>query len=217
MTDLSSTRLYLVATHRLAAGLLHELVPELADAGVDLIQLREKEMEAGEVVRVGEPIAAACKEAGVPFIVNDRADIALALDGDGVHVGQDDLPPGVARRLVGDRIVGWSTHAPGEVDAAAAQDIDYFAVGPVTETPTKPGRPAAGIQLIRYAAREAMKPWFAIGGIDEKLLPSVIEAGAARIVVVRAITEAADPVASAARLRGVLDRSTRLSPEAGFR
>jgi thiamine-phosphate pyrophosphorylase len=199
--DLSSTRLYLVATHRLAAGLLHELVPELADAGVDLIQLREKEMEAGEVVRVGEPIAAACKEAGVPFIVNDRADIALALDADGVHVGQDDLPTDVTRRLVGERIVGWSTHAPAEVDAAATQDVDYFAVGPVTETPTKPGRPAAGIDLLRHADRVATKPWFAIGGIDEELLPSVMDAGATRIVVVRAITEATDPAAAAARLK----------------
>lgn len=205
MTDLDSTRLYLVATHRLAAGLLHELVPELVDAGVDLIQLREKEMEAGEVVRVGGPIAAACKEAGVPFIVNDRADVALALDADGVHVGQDDLPVQAARRSMGGRIVGWSTHTPGEVDAAASQDIDYFAVGPVTETPTKPGRPAAGIELIRYAARVATKPWFAIGGIDEELLPAVMEAGATRIVVVRAITEASDPLAAAARLKERLD------------
>lgn len=205
MTDLASASLYLVTTHRLAAGLLHELVPEIADAGVDVIQLREKEMEAGEVVRVGKPIAAACRAAGVPFIVNDRADVALTLDADGVHVGQDDLSAGAARQLMGDRIVGWSTHAPGEVDAAANQDIDYFAVGPVTETPTKPGRPAAGIELIRYAARVATKPWFAIGGIDLGLLPSVMEAGATRIVVVRAITEASDPIASVARLRGVLD------------
>ena len=205
MIDLSSARLYLVATHRLAAGLLHELVPELADAGVDLIQLREKEMEAGEIIRVGEPIAVACKAADVPFIVNDRADVALALGADGVHVGQNDLPAEAARALVADRIVGWSTHAPGEVDAAATQDIDYFAVGPVTETPTKPGRPAAGIELIRYAARVATKPWFAIGGIDEDLLPSVLEAGATRIVVVRAITEASAPAEAASRLRGALD------------
>lgn len=205
MIDLASARLYLVATHRLAAGPLHELVPALVDAGVDVVQLREKEMEAGDVVRVGEPIAAACKAADVPFIVNDRADVALALEADGVHVGQDDLPVAVARRLMGERIVGWSTHAPGEVDAAAGQDIDYFAVGPVTETPTKPGRPAAGLDLIRHAAAVATKPWFAIGGIDVDLLPSVLEAGATRIVVVRAITEAADPAASAAELRKQLD------------
>lgn len=205
MIDLTTASLYLVATHRLRAGLLHGLIPDLVEAGVDLIQLREKEMEAGEVVRVGEPIAAACKEAGVPFIVNDRADVALALDADGVHVGQDDLPAEAARALVGERIVGWSTHAPGEVDAAATQDIDYFAVGPVAETPTKPGRPAAGIELIRYAARVATKPWFAIGGIDLDLLPEVLDAGASRIVVVRAITEAEDPASAAARLKELLN------------
>ena len=206
MTDLSTANLYLVATHRLNAGLLHELVPELASAGVDLIQLREKKMEAGDVIRVGEPIAAACREAGVPFIVNDRADVALALDADGVHVGQQDLPVSVTRDLVGRRIVGWSTHAPGEVDAAADQDVDYFAVGPVTETPTKPGRPAAGIELIRHAAKVATKPWFAIGGIGKELLPDVLDAGATRIVVVRAITEAPDPVSAAKELKALLGK-----------
>lgn len=205
MTDLSSARLYLVATHQLAAGLLHELVPELVGAGVDLIQLREKEMEAGDVIRVGEPIAAACRDASVPFIINDRADVAIALGADGVHVGQDDLPVPVARSLMGKRIVGWSTHAPAEVDSASDQDIDYFAVGPVTETPTKPGRPAAGLDLIRHAASVATKPWFAIGGIDLDLLTEVMGAGATRIVVVRAITEAPDPIAAAAELRTALD------------
>jgi thiamine-phosphate pyrophosphorylase len=206
VTDLSSARLYLVATHQTRAGLLHELVPDLVGAGVDLIQLREKEMEAGEVIRVGKPIAAACRDAGVPFIVNDRADIAIALNADGVHVGQDDLPVPVARSLMGERIVGWSTHAPSEVDAAADKVVDYFAVGPVTETPTKPGRPAAGLDLIRHAAGVATKPWFAIGGLDLDLLPDVMEAGATRIVVVRAITEAPDPIAAATELRKVLDR-----------
>lgn len=204
MTDLASARLYLVATHRLAAGLLSDLVPELVDAGVDLIQLREKEMEAADVIRVGAPIATACKEAGIPFIVNDRADVALALDAHGVHVGQNDLPVAAARDVVGRRIVGWSTHARGEVDAAAHEDVDYFAVGPVAETPTKPGRPAAGLGLIRYAAEVATRPWFAIGGIDEDLLLSVMEAGATRIVVVRAIVEASDPASAARRLREML-------------
>jgi thiamine-phosphate pyrophosphorylase len=204
VTDLSSARLYLVATHRLAAGLLHELVPDLVGAGVDLIQLREKDMEAGDVIRVGEPIAAACRDAGVPFIVNDRADVAIALEADGVHVGQNDLPVSVARTLMVERIVGWSTHAPAEVDAATGQDIDYFAVGPVTETPTKPGRPPAGLELIRHAATVATKPWFAIGGIDQELLPSVVEAGATKIVVVRAITESPDPIAAAEGLRALL-------------
>lgn len=204
MSGLSDARLYLVAPHRLTAGLLHELVPELAAAGVDLIQLREKEMEAGDVIRVGGPIAAACKSAGVPFFVNDRADVAVALDADGVHVGQNDLPVDVTRKIVGAKIVGWSTHAPHEVDAAAEQDIDYFAVGPVAETPTKPGRPAAGLELIRHAAKVATKPWFAIGGIDQELLPRVVEAGATRVVVVRAITEASNPAAAARELKEML-------------
>lgn len=204
MTENSEARLYLVAPHRLSAGLLHELVPDLVAAGVDLIQLREKEMEAGDVIRVGAPIAAACRAAGIPFIVNDRADVAVALEADGVHVGQNDLPVDVTRRIVGRRIVGWSTHANAEVDAAADQDIDYFAVGPVAETPTKPGRPAAGLDLIRYAAEVATKPWFAIGGIDLEMLPSVLEAGATRVVVVRAITEAGDPAAAARGLRELM-------------
>ncbi len=204
MREVSSATLYLVAPHRLRAGLLHEVIPHLVAAGVDLIQLREKEMEAGDVIRVGEPIADACRDAGVPFIVNDRADVAVALDADGVHVGQNDLPAAVARKLVGDRIVGWSTHARDEVDAADAQDVDYFAVGPVVETPTKPGRPAVGLELVRYAAEVATKPWFAIGGIDHALLSSVIDAGATRVIVVRAITEAPDPAAAARRLKELL-------------
>ena len=200
----SSAKLYLVARHRLQAGLLHEFVPALAEAGVDIIQLREKDMAPADLVRFGDPIAAACRKARVPFVVNDHPDAAITLEADGVHVGQDDMPVPVVRRIVGARAVGWSTHTQSEVDAAAEEDVDYFAVGPVTETPTKPGRPAAGLDLIRHAAKVATKPWFAIGGIDKELLPSVLEAGATRIVVVRAITEADDPAAAAAELKEML-------------
>jgi thiamine-phosphate pyrophosphorylase len=203
--DVGARRLYLVAPARLRAGALADLVGELVDAGVDLVQLREKDMEAGELLRAGEPVAAACRAARVPFIVNDRPDVALALGADGVHVGQNDLPVSIARRVLGERIVGLSTHAPAEVDAAPAQAPAYIAVGPVHETPTKPGRPAAGLDLVRYAAVHAVPPWFAIGGIDETTLPSVLEAGARRIVVVRAITHAPSPPEAAARLRAVLD------------
>ena len=170
-----------------------------------MIQLREKDMTPADIVRFGDPIAAACRKARVPFIVNDYPDAAIAMEADGVHVGQDDMPVPVVRRIVGARAVGWSTHDPDQVEAAADEDVDYFAVGPVTETPTKPGRPAAGLDLIRHAARVATKPWFAIGGIDKELLPSVLEAGATRIVVVRAITEADDPAAAASELRAMLD------------
>ena len=201
--SLSDALLYLVAPARLAAGSLVALIPELASAGVDLVQLREKEMEAGDVLRVGEPLLQACRDAAIPFIVNDRPDVALALGADGVHVGQNDLPPRATRDIVGDRIVGLSTHAPGEIDASRALGdvLDYVAVGPVNETPTKPGRPGTGIELVEHAARVLQLPWFVTGGMSEETLDPVMAAGARRIVVVRAITESADPPAAAARLK----------------
>jgi thiamine-phosphate pyrophosphorylase len=205
---LEDARLYLVAPARLDAGPLAELVPDLAAAGVDVVQLREKELEAGDLLRLGEPVARACREAGVPFVVNDRPDVALALEADGVHVGQNDLPVAACRRIVGDAIVGLSTHAKTEIDAAlgASPRSDYITVGPVYETPTKPSRPSVGLSLVRYAARRAATiPWFAIGGINLSTLPDVIGAGARRIVVVRAITESEEPPAAAARLRSLLD------------
>ncbi len=203
--SLDSARLYLVAPARLTAGRLADLVGDLAGAGVDLLQLREKDLEAGAVLRAGEPVAAACREAGVPFIVNDRPDIALALGADGVHLGQNDLPVEVARRVCPTAFVGLSTHRPEEIDAVGEADVDYFAVGPVEATPTKPGRPGAGLDLVRYASGTTGPPWFAIGGIDAGNLDRVLEAGARRIVVVRAVTESSDPPAAAARLRSTLD------------
>jgi thiamine-phosphate pyrophosphorylase len=201
---MEDARLYLVARARLAAGDLADLVPELTAAGVDLIQLREKEAEAGDVLRLAGPVLEACQEAEIPFIINDRPDIAVALKADGVHVGQNDLPIEFTRRLVGEGIVGLSTHAPGEVDRALARSdlLDYFVVGPCFSTPTKPGRPAAGLELVRYAAEQHTElPWFAIGGINESNLDEVISAGATRAVVVRAITEASDPVSAAEVLK----------------
>jgi thiamine-phosphate pyrophosphorylase len=200
-------RLYLVAPARTPAGALADMVPELAAAGVDIIQLREKEMEARDVLRLGGALLAACRDAGIPFIVNDRPDVALALGADGVHVGQNDLPIEAVRGILPAQLVGLSTHSPEEVAAAAAtKGIDYFAVGPVFATPTKPGRAAAGLELVRYAAALGTeRPWFAIGGINESNLGSVMDAGARRIVVVRAIIEAPDPPQAAARLRARLD------------
>lgn len=202
---LEAARLYLVSPARIAAGDLADAVPELAGAGVDLIQLREKDMEAGDLIRVGEPIRDACRAAGIPFLVNDRPDVALALEADGVHLGRNDLSAVVARRILGARIVGLSTHATDEIEDAIDERPDYIAVGPVYETPTKPGRAGVGVDLVTYAARHATVPWFAIGGIHEETLPDVMAAGARRAVVVRAITEATDPAGAAARLRKVLD------------
>lgn len=201
-------RLYLVAPARLRAGLLADCVGDLAQAGVDIVQLREKEMEAAEVLRVGEPVRDACRAVGVPFIVNDRPDLALALQADGVHLGQDDLPATIARRILGDRaIVGRSTHTPAEIDAEVASGtrLDYIAVGPVTETPTKPGRPGTGLDLVTYAGERVDLPWFVTGGMSPRTLPAAMDAGARRIVVVRALVEAEDPVAMAEDLRGLLD------------
>lgn len=204
---LDEARLYLVAPARLAAGELADLIPELVEAGVDLVQLREKGLEVGDVLRVGEPVAAACRAADVPLVINDRADAAVALEADGVHLGQDDGPVWLARRVLGGGIVGLSTHSNAQIDAALASDerIDYIAVGPVHPTPTKPGRPPAGLDPVRHAAASTDIPWFAIGGIDRGNVGEVLEAGARRIVVVRAITESVDPPASAAELREVLD------------
>ena len=203
----ADARLYLVAPATLRAGPLADLVADLGAAGVDLIQLREKDMEAGDLLRVGRPVADASRDAGVSFVVNDRPDVALALDA-GVHLGQNDVPVAVARRILGGAIIGVSTHSRDEIDdaLAATEPIDYIAVGPVYETPTKPGRPAVGLELVQYAAHHAMLPWFAIGGIDSTNLAGVIDAGARRIVVVRAITEAPEPAAAAAGLRAQLDR-----------
>ena len=204
----SFPRLYLVSPARIRTGLLVEIIPELVAAGVDIVQLREKEAEAGDVLRAAAPLLTACRESGVPLIINDRPDVALALGADGVHLGQNDVGAGIARRILGpDAIVGRSTHAPLEVDAelASPDALDYIAVGPVHATPTKPGRPGTGLDLVRYAAGRAEIPWFVTGGMDERTLPETLDAGARRIVVVRAICEAADPPGVTARLRKLLD------------
>jgi thiamine-phosphate pyrophosphorylase len=202
---LARSRLYLVADARRDRGDLAGFLDAVLGGGVDVVQIREKEAEAGEVIRWGREFQEAAKAHDALFIVNDRPDVALALDADGVHLGQDDLPVDVARRILGpDAIIGLSTHSRDQFDAAPA-DADYLCAGPVWETPTKPGRPAAGLDLIRHAAGSGEdRPWFAIGGIDEDNLGEVVAAGALRIVVVRAITESADPKAAVGALRSKL-------------
>ncbi len=150
----------------------------------------------------------ACHAAGALFIVNDRSDLAAAAGADGVHVGQDDISVARARAELGpDRLVGLSTHSPAQIDAAATAGVDYIGVGPVHPTPTKPGRPAVGLELVRYASAHATIPFFAIGGIDHALIGAVIGAGASRVAVVRAITEASDPATAARGLRSELSGS----------
>ena len=209
--SLDSARLYLVARADLPAGRLADLVPELAGAGVDVLQLREKEMDAGPLLHEAQGLAVASRSVGVPLFVNDRPDVAVAAGASGVHVGQDDLPVSAARRAAPGLLVGWSTHSERQIDAAVSGERpDYIAVGPLYETPTKPGRPATGLDLVRYAAANVPDdlPWFAIGGIDHDNLPAVLDAGARRIVVVRAIAGAPDPAEAAARLRDALDSVT---------
>jgi thiamine-phosphate pyrophosphorylase len=201
---LADARLYLVCDARPRAFLDAAL-----RGGVDVIQLRDKTLAGdAEIVAAAREFRAAADAAGALFVLNDRPDLVAACDADGVHVGQDDATPAQARAAVGrERIVGRSTHAPEQLAAADADpDVDYLAVGPVHATPTKPGRPAAGIAYVEHAVRIApATPWFAIGGIDAATLPAVVAAGARRIVVVRAITEAPDPEAAARALREGLE------------
>lgn len=201
---LEAARLYVVTDARHGRGDLEAFLDAILGAGVDLVQLREKEAEAGDVLRWAEIFRAAADRHGALFLINDRPDVAIAAGADGVHVGQNDLPVDVARRIVGDGlIVGLSTHAAGEWDAAP-EGADYLTAGPVWETPTKPGRPAAGLDHVRYAAAHPDRPWFAIGGITSENLPQVVEAGATRIVVVRAVTEADDPASAVKSLLALL-------------
>lgn len=194
---LAAARLYL------CTGLRPDL-PDFLDAvlanGVDVVQLREKGIEARAEIAAAEVFADACRRHGALFSINDRADVAHAVRPDILHLGQDDLPVAAARAILGEEmLIGRSTHSPTEVAAAAVEPgVDYFCAGPTWATPTKPGRPAPGLGLTAYAAAEAgERPWFAIGGIDLDNLGLVLAAGARRVVVVRAITEAADPGAAA--------------------
>jgi thiamine-phosphate pyrophosphorylase len=192
----ANARLYLVTGAR----------PDLADfleasvrGGVDLVQIREKQLSDRELLRVLEEARVVTHRLGVPLVVNDRADLAVLVGADAVHVGQEDLPVSEARRF--GVAVGLSTHAPKEIDAAWA---DYIGVGPIYATPTKEGRPAVGLELVRHASERARVPWFAIGGIDATNVQDVVAAGAMRIAVVRAIGDAADPEQAARELRRAL-------------
>ncbi|MEU8823787.1 thiamine phosphate synthase [Streptomyces sp. NPDC048636] len=200
---LADARLYLCTDARKRQGDLPEFLDAVLSSGVDIVQLRDKGMEAAEELDHLAVFAEACRRHGALLAVNDRADVAHAIGSGVLHLGQGDLPVPAARAILGqDVLIGRSTHAEAEVAAAVAQPgVDYFCTGPCWPTPTKPGRPAPGLSLVRHtAALRPTRPWFAIGGIDASNLDEVLEAGARRIVVVRAITAAADPAEAAAGL-----------------
>jgi thiamine-phosphate pyrophosphorylase len=203
---LRDARLYFVADRD---GMQHALDAALA-GGADLFQLRDKAASDDELLAAAETAREKCRAADALFLINDRPDLAVACDADGVHVGQDDTPVGRAREIVGDdTIVGLSTHSVKQAQAGCRSGADYIAVGPVHATPTKEGRPAIGVEPIKYAAAHVSVPWFAIGGIDTKTVGDVVRAGARRIVVVRALTDADDPEAVARALRTTLNGARR--------
>ncbi len=200
---LADARVYLCTDARRDRQELTELVDAAYAGGVDCVQLRDKRLEALQEIALCEVLAEAAERHGALWSVNDRADVAAVVRPDVLHLGQDDLPVPAARLLLGDDVlIGRSTHDEAQVQAAATEaGVDYFCVGPTWPTPTKPGRPAPGPDLLRFtAALGTGRPWFAIGGIDLGNLDVVLDAGARRVVVVRAITEAADPHAAAAEL-----------------
>jgi thiamine-phosphate pyrophosphorylase len=199
---LQAARLYLVC------GAQDDRFLEAAlRGGVDVVQLRLKQASDHQIISTSHRFARVCAAHGALFILNDRPDLVAESGADGVHVGQDDMPVARARELVGpDRLVGLSTHGRAQIDAAGKiEAVDYIGVGPVYETPTKPGRGAVGLDAVGYAAARAALPFFAIGGIDDRTVGAVVAAGARRIAVVRALVDAPDPEAPARRLRQALE------------
>ena len=203
-SSLDGRRLYLCTPDRPG---LAPFLDACIRGGVDVVQLRDKVLDARPLLARARVAAEVCADHGVPFILNDRPDLALECGADGVHVGQDDAPPALARRILGpDAIVGLSTHAPAELDAAAGESADYVSTGPVSPTPTKPGRPGTGVEYLRYAAATATRPWFVTGGVTPDTVGAMLDAGARRFVVVRWLTEANEPEKAARALRDVIDR-----------
>ncbi|MDP9092586.1 MAG: thiamine phosphate synthase [Actinomycetota bacterium] len=211
MPSIDSARLYLCTDSRSRRGDLGEFLDAVLAAGVDVVQLREKGLEAADEIRLLETFAAAAQRHGKLFAVNDRADLARAVRAPVLHLGQDDLPISVARDIVGpDVLLGRSTHSAVQAEAARNDPrVDYFCAGPVWTTPTKPGRNAVGLGLVQHVSRSAASsPWFAIGGVESlERLEEVLAAGARRVVVVRAITEAEDPAAATSAFANRLRRA----------
>ncbi len=196
-------QLYVILDAAAAAGRnLQDLTAAAIRGGADLLQLRDKTASTKQLCDTAQQLLPLTRAAGIPLIINDRVDVALAVGADGVHLGQDDLAPALARRLLGPhRLIGQSTHSLEQALAAQREPIDYFAVGPIFATPTKPDYPHVGLSLIRQIAPHARKPFVAIGGIDLDVAPSVLDAGAPGVAVVRAVCAAADPEAATRQLK----------------
>jgi thiamine-phosphate pyrophosphorylase len=178
--------------------------------GAGMIELRDREQPRAVIERSGRTFRRLANTYSALFIVNDDPYLAMELSADGVHVGQEDIDPAEARRIMGpDAIVGLSTHSREQIEAAASEPVDYISVGPIWETPSKEGRPATGLELIRTAAEVARIPWFAIGGIDPSNVAQVTAAGAERVCVIRAVRDAADPRAAATALFDAVDPAAR--------
>ena len=208
---LDHARLYLCTDARTRQGDFVDFLHAAFSGGVDIIQLRDKNIEAAQELELLETLRAVAEHHGRLWAVNDRADIAMLSEAPALHIGQLDLPLASARRLVDPATsIGLSSHSPEQIDAAlAANGLDYFCVGPVWATPTKPGRTAVGLELVSYAAKlvhtgGSTLPWFAIGGIDLGNITQVVDAGASRVVVVRAITDADDPAEAARSILAAL-------------
>lgn len=203
--DIADRKLYLCTPDRPD---LERFVESCIRGGVDVVQLRDKDLDARPLLERARLALRVCRGLGVPFILNDRPDLALEVGADGVHVGQDDAPPSLCRKLLGpDAIIGFSTHAEHELDAALAEPVDYVSTGPVVATPTKPGRPGTGLDLVRHAAATATLPWFVTGGAAPDTVADMVAAGARRFVVVRWLTESSDPERAARTLRDAIDRA----------
>jgi thiamine-phosphate pyrophosphorylase len=206
LARLAPARLYLVCDAAPGGRELSEVLPAAIAGGVDIVQLRDKTLDEVELLATARGAAELCGRLGALFVVNDRPTVAHEAGADGVHVGQEDMLAEEVRDLVGpDMLIGLSTHAPGEIDAAAIAPVDYIGVGPIHATPTKPGRPAVGLELVRYAVAHATVPFFAIGGLDAGNIGEVVSAGASRACVLRAVANAEDPERAARELRGLLD------------
>jgi len=209
-TRLERVQIYLVTDAAPCSQPIERFLREAIAGGVGMVQLREKGMSDARLLDVAIRCASICRAENVPFIVNDRVDIALACGADGVHVGQDDLPIRTVRAMAGENfIVGLSTHSPEQIEEAALLGPDYIGVGPIHETPTKEGRKAVGVQLVSYASQHAAQPCFAIGGLDPSNVAEVVRAGARGVSVLRWVGQAVDPMAAVRELLDRIDETRR--------